>query len=56
MVYVERSLNCHLEDAKSKQNPVFNVINNTFEYIYNDGEAMIYFYHYAHFRHIDSGS
>ncbi len=25
-------------------------------YIYNDEEAMIYVYHYAHFRHIDSGS
>ncbi len=28
----------------------------SFEYIYNDGEAMIYVYHYAHFCHIDSGS
>ncbi len=24
--------------------------------IYNDGEAMIYIYHYAHFCHTDSGS
>ncbi len=27
-----------------------------FKYLYNDGKAMIYVYHYAHFRHIDSGS
>ncbi len=28
----------------------------TFEYVYIDGEAIIYVYHYAHFCHIGSGS
>ncbi len=31
-------------------------LHSVFEYIYDDEKEMIYVYHYAYFRHIDSDS